>query len=73
METKNLIKNVLRRNLTTLQLLTGKTHENLLQLCFSLFSFQKASLDKKNEYKLLNHLRFKNLFKVIIDMHATIQ
>ena len=34
--------------------------------------FRKASLNKINEDKFINYLRFKNLFKVMI-MQATIQ
>ena len=69
METKNLIKNRLGKNLTKSYLLTGKAQEDLLQF----FIVRYASLEKINEDKFMSHLRFKNLFKVIMITHATIQ
>ena len=69
METKNLIKNRLGKNLTKLYLLTGKAQEDLLQF----FIVRYANLEKINEDKFMSHLRFKNLFKVIMITHATIQ
>ena len=69
METKNLIKNRLGKNLTKSYLLTGKAQEDLLQF----FIVRYANLEKINEDKFMSHLRFKNLFKNILITHATIQ
>ena len=47
-ETKPLIKNGLGKNLIKSYLLIGKTNEDMLYLCFSPFSFLRASLNKIN-------------------------
>ena len=44
--------------------LISKTHEDLLQLCFSLFSFPTASLNDINEDKVMSHLKFNNLSRM---------
>ena len=62
METKNLIKNRLGKNLTKSYLLIGKTHEDLLWFLIVRF----PSLKEINEDKFMSHLRFKNMFKVKI-------
>ena len=62
METKNLIKNRLGKNLTKSYLLIGKTHKDLLWFLIVRF----ASLKEINEDKFMSHLRFKTLFKVKI-------
>ena len=69
METKNLIKNRLGKNLTKSYLLTGKAQEDLLQF----FIVRYASLEKINEDKFMSHLRFKNLFKVIMNTQSMMQ
>ena len=60
METKNLIKNRLGKNLTKSYLL-------------QFFIVRYASLEKINEGKFMSHLRFKNLFKVIMNTQAKMQ
>ena len=67
METKNLIKNRSGKNLTKSYSLIGKTDEDWLQLLIVRF----ASLKKIKEERFRSHLRFKNLFKVIMITHAT--
>ena len=73
METRNLIKNEPGKQTIKSYLIIGKIHEDLQLLCFSLFSFSEASLKKINEDIFMSHLRFKNLFKVLMITHATIQ
>ena len=65
METKNLIKNRLGKNLTKLYLLIGKPRDDLLQV----FIARHASLESINEDMFMSHLRFKNLLKVIMITH----
>ena len=69
METKNLIKNRLGKNLTKSYLFTGKAQEALLQF----FIERYASLEKINEGRFMSHLKFKNLFKVIMNTQAMMQ
>ena len=69
METKNLIKIRLGKNLTKSYLFTGKAQEDLLQF----FIVRYASLEKINEGRFMSHLKFKNLFKVIINTQAMMQ
>ena len=73
-----MIKNGLGKNLTKSYLVIGKTHEDLLKLCFLLFSFAETGWNKINEETFyepfyMSHLKFKNLFKVIMVTHATRQ
>ena len=68
-ETKNLIKKRLAKNLTKSYLLIGKAHEDLLYF----FIVRYASLEKINEDKFMSHLKFKSLFKVIMITHAMTQ
>ena len=69
MKTKNLIKNRLGKSLTNSYLLIGKAHEDLLQS----FIVRYASLEKINKDRSMSHLRFKNLFKVVMITDAIMQ
>ena len=68
METKKMVKNGLGKTLAKLYLLTGKIYEDSL---FDLFF--PVSLNKLNKDKFMNHLRFKNLFKVVMITYSTIK
>ena len=69
MKTKNLIKNRLGKSLTNSYLLIGKAHEDLLQS----FIVRYASIEKINKDRSMSHLRFKNLFKVVMITDAIMQ
>ena len=60
-ETKNLIKNRLGKKLTKSYLLIGKAHEDFLYFLIVRY----ARLKKINEDKLMSHLRFQNLLKLL--------
>ena len=69
MKTKNLIKNRLGKSLTNSYLLIDKAHEDLLQS----FIVRYASIEKINKDRSMSHLRFKNLFKVVMITDAIMQ